>query len=78
MSVRVSVDLMSTQRPGPGYSKLTASFVSVLLKFQTLMSEICQYFSLKNCEKLLPKASLVFSTKNITKSGYKIVKHFTS
>ena len=35
-------------RSGPGCSKLTTS-----LKFQTLISRICQYFLLKKCEKLL-------------------------
>ena len=39
--------------PGPGCSKLTTSFVNVLLNFQTLLSQICQYFLLKKCEKLL-------------------------
>ena len=29
---------------GPGCSKLTTSLVDVSLKFQTLISEICQYF----------------------------------
>ena len=38
--------------PGPGCSKLTSSLVKVSLKFQTLISEICQYFLLKKCEKL--------------------------
>ena len=39
--------------PGPGCSKLTTSLVNVSLKFQTLISNICQYFLLKKCEKLL-------------------------
>ena len=30
--------------PGPGCSKLTTSLVNILLKFQTLVSQICQYF----------------------------------
>ena len=38
---------------GPGCSKLTTSLVNVSLKFQTLISNICQYFLLKKCEKLL-------------------------
>ena len=38
---------------GPGCSKLTMSLVNVSLKFQTLISEICHYFLLKKCEKLL-------------------------
>ena len=39
--------------PGPGCSKLTTSLVNVSLKFQTLISEIRQYFLLKKCKKLL-------------------------
>ena len=39
--------------PGPGCSKLMTSLVNVSLKFQTLISHICQYFLLKKCEKLL-------------------------
>ena len=30
--------------PGPGCSKLTTSLVNVSLKFQRLISQICQYF----------------------------------
>ena len=40
------------KRPGPGYSKPAMSLVNVLLEFQTLISEICQYFLLKKCEEL--------------------------
>ena len=36
---------------GPGCSKLTMSLVNVLLKFQMLISEVCQYFLLRKCEK---------------------------
>ena len=43
----------SSHRSGPGCSKLTTSLVNVSLKFQTLISQICQYFLLKKCEKLL-------------------------
>ena len=38
---------------GPGCLKLTTSLVNVSLKFQKLISQIQQYFLLKNCEKLL-------------------------
>ena len=38
---------------GPSCSNLTMSLVNVSLKFQTSVSEICQYFSLTKCEKLL-------------------------
>ena len=38
---------------GPGCSKLTMLLVNVALNFQKLFSQICQYFLLKNCEKLL-------------------------
>ena len=39
--------------PGPGCSKLTTSLVNVSLKFQMVIFQICQYFLLKKCEKLL-------------------------
>ena len=38
---------------GPGCSKLTRSLVNISLNFQTLISQICQYFSSKIIEKLL-------------------------
>ena len=37
----------------PDVRKLTTSLVNISLKFQTLISQICQYFLLKKCEKLL-------------------------
>ena len=46
------------ERSGPSCSKLTTSLVNVSLNFQTLISEICQYFLLKKCEKLLQCKSL--------------------
>ena len=39
--------LFVIDKSGPGCSKLTTSLVNVSLKFQTLISEICQYFLLK-------------------------------
>ena len=56
---------------GPGCSKLTTSLINISLKFQTLISNICQYFFLKKCEKLLH--FLIFSTKNSSVFGYKVV-----
>ena len=44
---------MQRRISGPGCSKLTTSLVNDSLKFQTLISQICQYFLLKKCEKLL-------------------------
>ena len=41
-----------SKRPGPGCSKLTTSLFNEPLKFQTLISQIRQYFLLKKCEKL--------------------------
>ena len=38
---------------GPVVQNLTMSLVNEMLKFQTLISQICQYFLLKKCEKLL-------------------------
>ena len=74
-----AIGLRRTKSPGPGCSKLTTSLVNVSLKFQMLISEICHYFLLKKCEKLLhAKASLTFSTKNFSVFGYKFVKHLTS
>ena len=50
---------------GPGCSKLTTSLVNVSLKFQKSKPEICQYFLLKKCEKLLQcKSSSHFFNKN--------------
>ena len=44
---------------GPSCSKVTTSLVNVSLNFQKLFSQICQYFFLKKCQKLLQaKASL--------------------
>ena len=34
----------STLDQGPGYSNLTTSLVNEKLKFQMLISQICQYF----------------------------------
>ena len=63
----------------PGCSKLTTSLVKVSLKFQMLISQICQYFLFKKCEKLLHCKSLShFFNKNISVFGYKVVKHLTS
>ena len=51
---------------GPGCSKLTMLLVTVRLKFQPLIPEICQYFLWKNMRSFCnAKASLIFSTKNI-------------
>ena len=38
---------------GPGCLKLTMSLVNVSLKVRKLISEMCQYFLLKKCVKLL-------------------------
>ena len=62
--------------PGPGCSKLTTSLVNVSLKFQMLISKICQNFWWKMWEAF--NASLIFSAKNIYVFGYIVVKHLTS
>ena len=51
------------------------SLVNVSLKFQMLMSEICQYFLLRKCQKLL---QCIFSTKNISVFAYIVIKHLSS
>ena len=50
-------------QPGPGCSKLTRSLVNVSLKFQTLISQIRQYFLLKKYKKLLQKLLSFFQQK---------------
>ena len=78
-----SIYLIDVNLPsGPGFLKLTTSLVNETLKFQMLISHLCQYFLLK---KVSAKASLIFSTKNTIVRmhnnkvfGYKIVKHLTS
>ena len=61
---------------GPGCSKLTTSLVNVSLNFQKLISLICQYFLLKNCEKLLQcKSFSHFFNKKFHAVGYKVIKH---
>ena len=55
------------------------SLVNVLFKFQTIISEIPQYFLLKNCEKLLQcKSFSHFCNKNFSVVGYNVVKHLKS
>ena len=49
----LTFQLLLSQTTGPGCSKLTTSLVNVLLKFQTLISQISRYFLLKKCVKLL-------------------------
>ena len=56
--------IICLRKSGPGCPKLTMSLVNVSLKFQTLISNICQYFLLKNVRSFCSaKASLIFSTK---------------
>ena len=64
----------NTFRPGPGCSKLTMSLVNVSLKFQMFQSKIRHYFLSKKSGKLL----LIFSTKNLSVFGYKVIKHLMS
>ena len=42
---------VSSERPGPGCSKVTATLVDEALKFQMLISQICQYFCRKNVQR---------------------------
>ena len=43
-SMGILTDYGCDKTPGPGCSKLTTLLVNVSLKFQMLISEICQYF----------------------------------
>ena len=58
--------LMTMERPGPGCSKLTTSLVNVSLKFQKLISQICQYFLLKKCEAFAVQKLLSFCQQKIS------------
>ena len=63
---------------GPGCSKLTTSLVNVTLNFKKLISQICQYFLLKKCEKFLHCNSFShFFNNNFSVFGYKVVKYLT-
>ena len=63
-----------TTPPGPGCSKLTMFLVNISLKFQPLISEICQNFFVEKSEKKL----LSFFNKKYLFFGNKVVKHLTS
>ena len=54
--------------------------VNVSLKFQTYISEMCQYFLLKKFVKLSQRKNFFnfFTTKNIIVFGNKVVKLLTS
>ena len=49
------------------------------VKISNVISQICQYFLLKKCEKLLQcKSFSHFFNKNFSVFGYKVVKHLPS
>ena len=62
------LNMLSYTQSGPRCTKLTMSLVNVSLKFQTLISEIRQYFLLKKCEKLLSFFQLKISAYLVIKS----------
>ena len=61
--------------PGPSCSKLMLLLVNVSLKFQTLISQICQ--SMYFCRRNLKSFSHFFN-KKISVFGYTVVKHLIS
>ena len=76
--IRSQLQLNLPGQSGPGCSKLTTSLVNVSLKFQTLISTICQYSLFKKCEKLLHcKSFSHFFNNNISVSSNKVIKHLT-
>ena len=84
-SIQITADLSTMWviqlilSPGPCCSKLTTSLVNVTLKFETYVSEIRQYFLLEKVRSFCTaKASLIYSTKNISVFGDKVIKHLTS
>ena len=72
------LQLMKKCISGPGCPELMTSLVNVLLKFQTLISEILQYFLSKKCEKLLQcKSFSHFFNKKFQCIWLLILKHLT-
>ena len=69
--LRIVVQIQKTS--GPGCSKLMTSLVNVSLKFLTLISEICQYFLSKKCEKAFAVQKL-FSFFQQKISVYLVIK----
>ena len=79
MLITLDTDVTSDAVPGP-VVQLTTLLVNISVKFQTLISERCQYFLLKKCKKLLhcmQKLLTFFQPKNTSVFKYKIVKHLT-
>ena len=65
---------------GPSCSKLTMSLVNASLRFQNVISNICQYFLLRECVGgfCSAEASLIFSTRDFGVLGYIVAKHLMS
>ena len=63
---------------GPSCSKLTTLLVNVSLKFQTLISRICQYFLLKKCENFAVQKLFSFFQQKYQLFSNKVVKYLTS
>ena len=63
-------ECLTEKQTRPSYSKLRTSLVNISLKIQMLLAEIRQYFSLKKNVK-----SLIFTIKNISVFGYKVIKY---
>ena len=71
-SMTLQTGILSTETSGPGSSKLTMSLVNISLKFQSVISNIHQFFVEKSVRSFCSaKASLIFSTKI---SVYLIIK----
>ena len=67
--------------PWPCCSKLMTLLVNISLEFQMLISEECQIFLLKKCEKLCSDCksfSHFFKKQKNSVFGYKVVKDVTS
>ena len=68
ISEELFLDVSLCYRYGPSCSKLTTWLVNETLKFQTLIFQICQYFLLKKCEKLLSFCQQKISVYLVIKS----------
>ena len=66
--------------PKLGCSKLTMSLVNISLKFQTLPSQICQYFFVEKIQEAFAMQMLLsfFQLNNFNVFGYKVIKYLMS
>ena len=67
ISIHIDVSIHhSIRASGSSYSKITTSLINKTLKFQMLISQICQHFLLKNVEVFAVQKLLSFFQQKIS------------